>query len=181
MLEVVSAQELIEASNLFTKRNAHDIWDYISSKDFAKDARLKDLNGRTDHVHPANKIAPYLATCIRKVKDGEQINPLIHLAQKVDEMVSIKMKYLLLYGKIYINENNGFMFPSVDHEIEDTTECNGFPQFKKSDIKISKWEGGKHYYPTLNGHTISVNGREKWNTEQEAMEAATKWLGLNNE
>lgn len=52
----------------------------------------------------------------------------------------------------------------------------GWPQEAgKTDIKLSKWSDGNHWYAYVNGEEVIENGAQKWNTPEEAESAAKRF------
>jgi hypothetical protein len=179
MAEISTPEDLLTLENSFAARNAECIWDYLGSKDFCNDAGIPyDKRGdRQSHVHPKNKLSKVFVACIHAIPDNQKVYPILLLAQKCDEIVQNKLKALLNYGTIYININGGYMPLCSTFSIKERVESKVFPQNALNEIKVSKWPEGKHYYPTINGQSIIVNGVNKWDTEQEAMDNAKAWLG----
>ncbi|KKM07624.1 hypothetical protein LCGC14_1732100 [marine sediment metagenome] len=54
-----------------------------------------------------------------------------------------------------------------------------FPVLSKSDIKISKWQGGNHFYLQVNGHNVIVDNKIKWKTVEAAEEAKKTYIRRN--
>lgn len=52
----------------------------------------------------------------------------------------------------------------------------GWPKSPKSKIKLFRWPGGNHWYASADGHEVVENGRIKWNTQQQAEDAAKRFL-----
>jgi hypothetical protein len=45
----------------------------------------------------------------------------------------------------------------------------------KPNIKLFRWPDGKHWYASIDGKDVSENGRVKWNTAQQAEDAALRF------
>jgi len=75
----------------------------------------------------------------------------------------------------------GGMCPRVYDELC-RIEADDFPpQFNSSDIKVMKFNGGKHWYAIYpNGEHLSHNGIFKWSTPELARSAIRKVLGEQN-
>jgi len=97
-----------------------------------------------------------------------------------------KMNAIDKYGKIFVNEAGGWFMLQEHMKILKTveTETFKFPDvlYTESDINISKYNGGRHFYATVGGfQVIDKDGDTKWNTEKYAMEVAKKFMKtLNN-
>lgn len=47
-------------------------------------------------------------------------------------------------------------------------------------IRLFRWPDGRHWYASVYGQEVVENGVCKWNTEQEAEDAAIRFLGDNH-
>lgn len=68
-------------------------------------------------------------------------------------------------------------FTRIVEEIE--TETLVFPSMKKpsiDEVKFIMWDGGKHWYAKIGKLDVVVNGEQKWNTKEEAIEAAKQYI-----
>jgi hypothetical protein len=119
-----------------------------------------------------------------KVEKGKR--SLFELTRIVGEKIfEAKATTLLNTGKIYINNNGGFFPHSKDITVLEEISINSdkliFPQYTEKDIKIKKWENGKHYYAYVGSFQVEMHGENKWNTEQKALDMAKAFLyGLRN-
>ncbi len=88
-------------------------------------------------------------------------------------VITNQIKYILDGNVLIINKNGGY-FPSKENEFEIIEEIK---EYKKSDIKISKWIGGKHFYCKIdNIDVVDDKGNVKWNSEEDAEIAGEKFL-----
>lgn len=73
-----------------------------------------------------------------------------------DTMKKPKISAILKGNKLLINSTNvGWcIYSSKSHKILKTVKRNKLipPEIKESDIHITKWENGKHYYLRIGGH-----------------------------
>ena len=51
-----------------------------------------------------------------------------------------------------------------------------FDKFTEDDIRIIKWEGGKHFYAKIGKEDVVIDNKQKWDTRGEAMECAKLFL-----
>ena len=75
------------------------------------------------------------------------------------------------YGAVFINSVGGHTF-----SLEYTQFCRRknlvFPNFKRSDIRIKKYEGGCHYYAFVGDMQVRDGDNLKWNTFEAAYRKA---------
>lgn len=101
------------------------------------------------------------------------------LAQMYNEMkFDVKLKVLRQYGTIYINKVGGFCIPSASLSVkgEINQEELIFPQTGKMEISIDQFPGGTHFYPSVNGVALLIDGVEKYDSKEEAQKASQKYL-----
>lgn len=179
MAVIKSIPELMEIEELFVSRNAWCIVDYLGSKDYAHlvnntfEGNLIDTD--RDHCHPSNLLQPFLAGCVLGFPENKKINPMVYFTEKLSETLSGKIRDVAKCGKIYVNKYGGYFTWHKDLVELETVEGKKFPQINLKDIKVSKWPQGVHWYITVNGSAITIDGIEKWKTEEDAWVAAKNW------
>jgi hypothetical protein len=95
-----------------------------------------------------------------------------------DRIFDAKASGIIAHGKIYINKNGGYFPHTNDITVLDemAVEKLIFPQYTEKDIRIQKWEGGKHYYAYVGNFEVEMFGLKKWNTEEKATQMAKLFL-----
>lgn len=80
-------------------------------------------------------------------------------------------------GYIYINSVGGWCDKLISTPRSFIyKEGFTFPHFTKSDIHISKFPGGQHYYAHIGEMEVRDGDTIKWNTREEAYKQALKFL-----
>lgn len=110
----------------------------------------------TEYVHGDNEISAFNLSILSKIQ-----------AQRILDGPQIK----------YMNAVGGGCNELTDilHEVE----ADNFPAWKWTikDVKISKFDGGTHWYATLpDGISIEWQGDNKWPTPERAREASMAYL-----
>lgn len=83
-----------------------------------------------------------------------------------------KMKYVNKGYTIAINSCGGWMLVSENDVLETVSK-----KYSTSDIKISKFDGGRHYYAMIGNIEVKDKyGDNKWNTHEYAYEVAKEFL-----
>lgn len=91
-------------------------------------------------------------------------------------------------GEVYANSAGGYRsthlrddHKGVDEEIFESCVNKDFvfPTLGEDEIKISKWFVGKHYYISVNGRNVEVDGVSKWSTIDAAEEAKENYIRRN--
>jgi len=183
MADIQSLPDLMEIEETFCSKNAKDIMEFLQSKDYDSVLNQTFSGGKRiwgDHCHPQNKLAPFLWATVLSFPEKEKFYPIVYFVEKLSKANKGKVEMLAKYGRILINNNGGYMMWCDTFEEIESTISNRFPQYKIGDVKVSKWPEGKHFYATVDGKSIYVDGEQKWNSEESAMKAVKKWLGCKN-
>lgn len=170
------------------------IEDDIYFKEYLK-IRAKEIFDEYLKAKKINKSGMHFDTSLQVAMDIMFRN---HLDNKnvFDDVNTLDSVYIKVYtdtyskyGKIYIAPNGAInLFNDEDIEIIETRESKRyvFPDLSHLTsveafrlCKIVKWEGGSHYYVTLCGTSIIHKNQTKWNTEQQAEDAAYAYCKEN--
>jgi hypothetical protein len=182
MADIQSIPDLMELEEQFLSRNAWCVKDYLMSKDYADQVNMVfegnpvSRQNRVDHCHPQNKLYHFLSASVFQFPESKKFTPMVFFAEKLDEVVKGKVKDLAKHGRILINQNGGYFYWHDGLSVLDTCKNNKFPQYALKDVKVSKWPEGTHWYITVNGCAVVVDGMEKWKSEKNAWDAAKKWV-----
>ena len=81
-------------------------------------------------------------------------------------------------GAVYVNKCGGWNWDPGTHEDGDFVrrEKLVWPDFEVSDIRISQFPGGQHFYAHVGNTQVIRNGRRRFNTRKEAEAAAVAYL-----
>lgn len=110
------------------------------------------------------------------IKGGSPVDISITLENKVFQG---KQRCLELNHTLLLRSNGSYSVLTDDLEIINTIEKEKmvYPSYSESDIKISQWPGGNHYYAKIGEMEVSDNsGNIKWNTSKQAYEIALSYL-----
>lgn len=77
---------------------------------------------------------------------------------------------------IYINRNGGWHFGKNDYVQWRDSDVLVFPDFKKDQIKIERFPGGKHFYAYIDDMQVRDGDTLKWDTYEEAYKQAEKYV-----
>lgn len=152
--------------------------------------------------HRSNKVVGAYVRLKRKWKDGTARAG--HLSDRDEQVVEMAMlctekkrktfmddmRVLTKYTDVYLRafmdgmvmavSPNGAFRPvdeTFDILAEVESEVLVFPVTSESDIKVTQWEGGTHFYATVGNMTVyDDKGNMKWNTEEEAKRWAMRAL-----
>lgn len=96
-----------------------------------------------------------------------------------DDIFNYKYKEINKGKKVYINSNGigWFSEKSITDKYEILEErLSESLVYPEPTIKVSQWPEGSHYYATVDNVQVEIDGKVKWNTAQEAEEAAKKFI-----
>jgi hypothetical protein len=103
----------------------------------------------------------------------------------IDAMMSVRNEVALRqlheiqeHGSIFINCVGGYHSASKYDKCYDIVYRDDliFPNFKKSDIRITKFPYGQHYYAYIDDMQVKDGDTLKWNTYEEAYAQAERIL-----
>jgi hypothetical protein len=95
----------------------------------------------------------------------------------VTNMKTEQFRLISKGSKIAINKNGGYFEISNNDIIEHTNDTD----YNESDIRIIKWNNGKHYYAKIGSiDVVDDDGSLKWNTHDYAMSVAKRFLEILN-
>lgn len=96
-----------------------------------------------------------------------------------------KYQHLLKGETIFINENNGFFTQTPTVVINKIIYLKNlvFPNYTIKDIKVSQWGKGTgfHYYAHVGTIEVRDGDIVKWDTFDEAYQAALEYVYVNND
>ncbi len=100
------------------------------------------------------------------------------LARIAGENAGNMAKTIQEYGAVYINPSGGWNWDPGTYEPGDFIRTNAlvWPDFNESDIRISQFPGGKHYYAYVGNTQISANGNRRFASRQDAEAAAAAYI-----
>jgi hypothetical protein len=92
-------------------------------------------------------------------------------------LIGEKMRCMFKTLPVYVNRNGGWF-----HQTEDCTEtevvvADRWPE-EHCDPEYKQWPGGKHWYCSVGGVGIEIDGEQKWNSYEEAVAAYRRWREL---
>lgn len=108
---------------------------------------------------------------------NQKISPVISLLDLSYHTSTAQLNALHEYGAIYINSVGGWNWGTglkISQHL--WKEGFAFPNFTKSDIRISKFPGGQHYYAHIGPMEVRDGDTIKWSTREEAYRHAIACL-----
>lgn len=173
-------------------------WLKIDSVEKLADYHEKAGSGRYDRAmemylregHPYDilgKLSPEERIKKMQDKDFKRLQAAVMQAEKGDrtildgfrclnlEIGMGQMKTLEQYGAIYINCVGGYTF-GLQYNQFCRRKNMVFPNFKESDIRIKRFEGGEHYYAYIGDMQVRDGNKLKWNSHDEAYSKALELI-----
>lgn len=152
----------------------------FNNKFSVSESEIKCLKTFMGHGHSdLTTIAGFMAGGM--IEDKEKRLPMLFQLKKLyGEVISNQIKSLL-DGEILLINSKGGYFPIKKNEEYIILDTNN-KKYTKNDIKINKWFGGTHFYAKISEvDVIDESGNVKWFTEEDANNAAEKYLIKLNE
>ena len=126
---------------------------------------------------------------IKMTKEGKSSLSMVECVNFMERtLTATPVKIFFTDGEVYINSSGGYRTTSlrndhrgVDEEIFGTCKRKDliFPSSITSDIRVSRWFGGPHFYVSVDGRNVGIGGVCKWNTVQGAEAAMAKLIKRN--
>ena len=79
-------------------------------------------------------------------------------------------------GYIVINKAGGYHRGPIKYSQHVHRKTFIWPDFKESDIRISQFPGGQHYYVRIGDMELHEDDKIKWDTREEAMQMAKRYI-----
>jgi hypothetical protein len=80
------------------------------------------------------------------------------------------------FGYIVINKAGGYHHGPIEYSQFVHRKTFTWPDFKETDIRISQFPGGEHYYVRIGDMEVHEGNEIKWNTREEAMAVAKRYI-----
>lgn len=165
LLEIDSVEKL---ENWFATRNeALDIWE-----DLKREASgLRHFENEKSYA--------YQLIISKRFEDKCTISDFCNLYDEIT--LGSKLKLLEKYGKIYINQVGGFCTLGERTKVKNKIEFENmiYPEATKKDFKIVRFPNGTHYYIKSLGQAVHYEGKEKWDSREEARNVIQELLKKN--
>lgn len=126
---------------------------------------------------------------IKMEKEGKTRLSLVEAVNYMERtLTKTPIDIFLNDGSVYINSAGGCRTTHLrnDHKGADevlfetcTRKDFVFPTGALQTVKISKWFGGPHFYISVDGRNVEMNGVSKWNTVEAAEQAMKKYIKRN--
>lgn len=79
-------------------------------------------------------------------------------------------------GYIVLNKQGGYHPGPIEYSQFFRRKKLLWPDFRESDIRITQFPGGEHWYVHIGEFELRENENMKWNTHKEAMDAAMRYV-----
>lgn len=161
-LYCTSLEQLIEHTKLYMNpKIGEGVRDYLSSKDGMK--------------HLTTEWGGALSATMQ-LRGTSLMESGTYLEKRVIEG---KIAALQRDGHLILSDNGSYFTMTSEITILDeiTIDSMVYPhKFSEKDIRVVVWPGGTHFYPKIGNLDVVWNGRQKWDTEREARNAAIQFI-----
>ena len=170
----------MQYQNYILIEDMNDIQEYIENQTGRKVEVMKKLIERTKTKvekgyvnHPDDLLVARMEDLSHIIGGGSVWNFANTTGQKEAAMII----YVAKGKKLAVNHVGGYFPIPEDAMIKSINKV----VYTEKDIKITKFEGGRHFYATIAGvEVLDEFGGRKWNTYQYAEEMAIKFLSNLN-
>lgn len=91
-------------------------------------------------------------------------------------VASKQLEAIHKYGYIVINKGGGYHPGPIEYSQFVHRKTFTWPDFKESDIRISRFKGGTHWYVHIGDMELHEDTDIKWMSKQEAKDAAMRYI-----
>lgn len=169
-LKISNGNDLINYHNKTMHRWQDCITDYLQNKE------KYDKTGRYDSFDSKLTYAIMMYAEQRKLS---MIDAVMQFRMKV---ASEQLEAIHQYGYIVINKSGGYHSGPIEYSQFVHRKTFIWPDFKESDIRISKQPGGgTHYYVYIGDMELHEGENIKWMSESDARMAAKRYISKEDE
>lgn len=113
--------------------------------------------------------------CLAKTRETTYIKASMELEQNV---FSGKLKSLDKFGNILLRDSGSYMILTDHYTVIESIykEEMVYPNYCETDINITQWKGGKHFYAKIGNLDVVIDDEQKWDTYKEAYNNAKLYL-----
>lgn len=165
----------MEYTNMILIETMEDLYEYFEtiSTTRIKEAAQDILETAKTGGHNTTRVGGFAQDMARHSGQGA-IHLLCDLVGRAQASQIMKVAQGM---KIAFNPSGGYFPIPENAKIEIIPIC----KYTEKDIKITKFDGGKHYYATIGGiEVVDQWGDKKWNTHDFAERTAKKYLETLN-
>jgi len=166
----------LEYTNMILIETMEDLYEYFETiaTTRVKEAAQDILETAKTGGHNTTRVGGFAQDMSRHTNQGA-IHVLCDLVGRAQASQIMKVAQGI---KIAVNPSGGYFPIPEDSVVEIIPVC----KYTEKDIKITKFDGGKHYYATIGGiEVIDQWGDKKWNTFSYAETIAKKYLKTLND
>lgn len=175
---LLETDEQVEAYLRYMAHELAQVW--IDIKDSPEN---KDGHCRTTRAN----VAKQLLTLKMEKEELKQISVVDGVTFLEQVFTKTAIELYCQDGSVYVNAKGGCRDTEirnddrVKEEIFETCINKDFvfPTLGEDVVKITNWPGCPHFYISVNGKNVQVDGVDKWKTIQGAEEAKKKYLRRN--
>jgi hypothetical protein len=180
MFELNSLEELAEYwTDVRGSQIREGFADYIKSREW------DHANGGTGvQNHVCTRDGQALSVLVnaeqcREVGESKR-KSLVHLYADFQDKVFLGMKEGIdTFGSVFVNENGGYFYPTEHVVVLETIELKNWVIPGDPRVRFLQWVPDGHWYAKVGNQDVVLYGEQKWDTKEEAMKAAKKWLERN--
>ena len=151
------------------------LFDYYDKTDAKWSDAFSNLISSKEFTRHGLYHADNLAFAIGFYGSNRNMNPIQATMDFRQTVFMNQLNALLEYGEIYINEKGGYNFKTSEKKPYDKFVRRTdfvFPDFKKSDIRVKRFQGGTHFYAYVGDMEVKDGDTIKWFTYEEAYNKA---------
>lgn len=163
-LKIDNGNDLIDYHNKTISHYQNCISDYLKNSD------EYDRTGRYDSFDST------LTYAIVRYAENNNLSIIDACMQFRMKVAAEQLQAIHENGYIVINRAGGYHSGPIEHSQFVRRKTFTWPDFKESDIRITRYEGGIHWYVRIGDMELHEGDNIKWMTEKEARDAAMRYI-----
>lgn len=164
-LEIKTIEQLLDYHAQTDTRWGKVVENWMNSKEATS-------GGTSEHMKPLT----YAVALSAQNKGMSIIDATLGFRQR---MIENQAEWLEKEGVIYINCVGGYCFKDTKNSVITQYLRRDkliYPNFKRHDIRITKFPMGEHYYAHIGDLELKNGDQIKWNSYEEAFDFASKYI-----
>lgn len=159
--------------------NVNDLIWYHQNVIGLYEAVLEDFRKYRDIYEKTGNLAVFPHTTTQAVvqyAENRNLNILDAITQMRMMAAGNQMEDIHAYGYIVMNRAGGYHPGPIEHTQFVRRKTCTWPDFKESDIRVSQFPGGTHWYAYIGEMQLRNGGDVKWNRKEDAYRAALQYV-----
>lgn len=159
--------------------NANDLVWYHQNTQQRWAVVLEDYMCHADKYNETSNITCFknnLTIAVVKYAEQRELTIMDAILQFKLMVASQQLEEIHRHGYIVLNKTGGYHAGPIEHSQYVNRKTFTWPDFQESDIRITRFEGGTHWYVHIGDMELHEDENIKWMSESDARMAAMRYI-----